>query len=269
MAPSTSPASPRLSEPPARFGLDALDGFYRLHASIYDWTRPLLLLRPPRGRARARAAPGRARARRRLRHRLEPAAPLRPRGAGRGDRALGADAAPGRARGSSALRPRRRRGARPAALRQPRRSTRAGADAVLFSYSLSMIPPYEEVLERARARPAARRPHRGRRLPRRLGPGRLRPAPEPRRSSARERFDALERVFPRHRLELRSPGSGATSCSRRRAPASAATAGACRAPRARRRGEQRSPADHDPEAARCARRTGSRPRSCRTARRSR
>ncbi len=43
MPPSTSPASPRPSDEAARFGLDALEGFYRLHASIYDWTRPFLL----------------------------------------------------------------------------------------------------------------------------------------------------------------------------------------------------------------------------------
>ena len=49
MPPSTSPASPRPSDETARFGLEALDGFYRLHASIYDWTRPFLLL----GRASA------------------------------------------------------------------------------------------------------------------------------------------------------------------------------------------------------------------------
>jgi hypothetical protein len=43
MPPSTSPASPRRPDQDGQFELDALDGFYRLHASIYDWTRPLLL----------------------------------------------------------------------------------------------------------------------------------------------------------------------------------------------------------------------------------
>ena len=149
MPPSTSPTSPRLSDPAARFGLDALEGFYRLHASIYDWTRPLLLfgrreavralaLRPGErvldvGCGTGWSLPRLFAARR----------------AGGGDRALGPDAAAGRG-AARAAGPRGRRGPRPPALRQPRRSTRVASTRVLFSYSLSMIPPFEEVLERAR-----------------------------------------------------------------------------------------------------------------------
>ncbi len=203
MPPSTSPASPRRSDETQRFGLDALDGFYRLHASIYDWTRPLLLfgrgaavhalaLRPgervldigcgtgyslPRLFARGARVVG-----------IEPSAPMRHQAAARLERrglsrAVDLDSRP---YGSHA-------------------DYEGGADAVLFSYSLSMIPPFEEVLARTRLdlRPGGRiavvdfldaRGPVGLALGRshvHLGPERLR---------------ALRRLFPRHHEAIRSAG---------------------------------------------------------------
>ena len=203
MPPSTSPASPRPSDESERFGLDALDGFYRLHASIYDWTRPLFLfgrreavralaLRPgdrvldvgcgtgwslPRLFARGARVVG-----------IEPSAPMRRQAAARLER-----------RGLSGvveldLRPYGSHG-----------EYEGCADAVLFSYSLSMIPPFEAVLERARLdlRPGGRiavvdfLDARGavgfglRRSRVCLGP---------------ERLVALRRLFPRHHEAIRSVG---------------------------------------------------------------
>jgi S-adenosylmethionine-diacylgycerolhomoserine-N-methlytransferase len=203
MPPSTSPASPRLAEETERFGLEALDAFYRLHASIYGWTRPLLLfgredavrtlaLRPgervldvgcgtgwslPHLLARGTRVVG-----------IEPSAPMRRRAASRLER-LGLSSVvdlDSRPYGSHA-------------------EYEGGADAVLFSYSLSMIPPFEEVLERARRdlRPGGRvsvvdfleaRGPVGLGLSRshvHLGCGRLR---------------ALRRLFPRYHEAIRSVG---------------------------------------------------------------
>jgi S-adenosylmethionine-diacylgycerolhomoserine-N-methlytransferase len=203
MPPSTSRASPRLSEGAGRFGLDALDGFYRLHASIYDWTRPVLLfgrsdavhelaLRPgervldvgcgtgwslPRLFARGAQVVG-----------IEPSLPMRRQAEARLERrhlsgVVDLDARP---YGSHA-------------------EYEGGAEAVLFSYSLSMIPPFEEVLERAR-------------LDLRSG-GRIAvvdflDAWGPigfglRRSHVhlgRDRLRALRRLFPRHHEAIRSVG---------------------------------------------------------------
>jgi S-adenosylmethionine-diacylgycerolhomoserine-N-methlytransferase len=203
MPPSTSPASRQLSDEKARFGLEALDGFYRLHASIYDWTRPLLLL----GRERAVRAlalrPGErvldvgcgtgwslprlfVRGTRVLG--IEPSAPMRRQAAARLERLGLSDvvALDARPYGSHA-------------------EHEGGADAVLFSYSLSMIPPFEEVLERARLD---------------LGPGgRISvvdfvDARGPvgfglRRSHVHlgeERLRALRRLFPKHHEAIRSVG---------------------------------------------------------------
>jgi len=198
MPPSTSPASLPSSDGAGRF---ALDDFYRPHASIYDWTRPFLLfgrrqavhalaLRPgervldvgcgtgwslPRLHAEGALVVG-----------IEPSAPMRRRAAARLER-LGLSRLVGldpRPYGSHA-------------------EYEGVADAVLFSYSLSMIPPFEEVLERARRdlRPGGRvavvdfldawgpvgfglrRSHVH------LGP---------------DRITALQRVFPRHREEVHS-----------------------------------------------------------------
>jgi S-adenosylmethionine-diacylgycerolhomoserine-N-methlytransferase len=145
MPPSTSPDSLRPPETAAPF---ALDGFYRLHAGIYDWTRPFLLfgrreavralrLRPgelvldvgcgtgwslPRLHARGARVVG-----------IEPCAPMRQKAALRLERH--------RLVGVVDLDP-RPYGSHP--------GYEGTADAVLFSYSLSMIPRFPEVVERAR-----------------------------------------------------------------------------------------------------------------------
>jgi S-adenosylmethionine-diacylgycerolhomoserine-N-methlytransferase len=199
---STSPAS-RPPEAAAPFEIDVLDGFYRLHAAIYDWTRPLLLF----GRREAVRALGLRRGELaldvgcgtgfsldRLYARggrvvgIEPSLPMRRRARARLERlglagVVDLDARP---YGSHA-------------------AYEAAADAVLFSYSLSMIPPYEQVLARARldlrggGRVAVvdfldawglvgwglRRSHV------RLGP---------------ERLAALERLFPQHEVIVQSAG---------------------------------------------------------------
>ncbi len=203
MPPSTSPASLSPPEDAGRFGLDALEGFYRLHAAVYDWTRPFILfgrdeavrslrLRPgeraldvgcgtgwslPRLHARGARVVG-----------IEPSAPMRARARARLDRLRLAgvvDLDP-RPYGSHA-------------------EHEGGVDGVLFSYSLSMIPPFEEVLDRAwkDLRPGGRiavvdfLDARG---PVGLGL---------RRSHVflgGERLRALRRVFPRHHEAIRSVG---------------------------------------------------------------
>jgi S-adenosylmethionine-diacylgycerolhomoserine-N-methlytransferase len=214
MPPSTSPASPPLPEEAARFGLEAIDAFYGLHAAIYDWTRPFLLsdrgeavralgLRPgervldvgcgtgwslPRLRARGAQVVG-----------IEPSSPMRRQARARLERH--------RLAGVVDLDP------RPYGSHGDYEGT---ADAVLFSYSLSMIPPFEEALERARLdlRPGGRivvvdfldawgpvglglrRSHVH------LGPDRLR---------------TLRRLFPRHHEAIRSVGLWGHSSSRARA----------------------------------------------------
>jgi S-adenosylmethionine-diacylgycerolhomoserine-N-methlytransferase len=203
MAPSTSRASPRPSEEIERFGLAALDGFYRLHGPIYDWTRPLLLF----GRREAVDALGLRRGERVLDvgcgtgfsldrlHAcgarvvgIEPSLPMRRRARARLERlglagVVDLDARP---YGSHA-------------------EYEAAADAVLFSYSLSMIPPYEQVLSRARLD---------------LGPGGRVAAVDfldawgpvgfgLRCSHVRlgpERLAALRALFPQHDVVVRSAG---------------------------------------------------------------
>jgi S-adenosylmethionine-diacylgycerolhomoserine-N-methlytransferase len=148
MAPSTSPASPPLSEPADRFGLAALEGFYHFHAAIYDWSRPLLL----RGRAQAVAALALAPGERVLDVGCGTGWSL-PRLARRGASVTGIEpCAAMRARASERL----ARLALAEAVRLDPRPYGSHAeyegrvDAILFSYSLSMIPPFTEVLERAR-----------------------------------------------------------------------------------------------------------------------
>src|SRR5262245_33055386 len=202
MAPSTSHAS----RPPAEadgFGLAALEGFYRLHAPVYDWTRPFLLLgrkaavralelRPgervldvgcgtgynlPRLFARGAHVVG-----------IEPSSPMRRVAARRLER--------------HALGGRVELDARPYGTHA---DYEGAAHALVFSYSLSMIPPFERVLERARLdlRPGGR-----------IAVVDFLDAWGPvgfglRRSHValgRERLSALERTFPHHRSRVRAAG---------------------------------------------------------------
>lgn len=144
MAPSTSPASP---PPVEAFGLDALSRFYRFHARLYDWTRPLLLF----GR---RAAV----------ERLAPRAgdtvldvgcgtgfslPLL---AASGARVVGIEPSPPMRRRAERLLVRCGLADRVTLDARPygtHSGYERGADRILFSYSLSMVPPYALVLEQA------------------------------------------------------------------------------------------------------------------------
>ena len=203
MPPSTSHASPRPSEAAGRFGLDALDGFYRLHAPVYDWTRPLLL----RGRREAvrqlAVRPGE----RVLDVGCGTGFNL-PRLSARGARLVGIEPSP--AMRQMAERRLERHGLDSVDL-DPRpygshAEYEASVDAILFSYSLSMIPPFEEVLERARLDLRGGGRHRGRRLPRRLGPGGFRPAPEPRAGGRRTAAVAPTQLpAPQRRAALGGP----------------------------------------------------------------
>jgi S-adenosylmethionine-diacylgycerolhomoserine-N-methlytransferase len=148
MLPSTSPASPRPPEAKDAYGLAALDAFYRVHASIYDWTRPFLLL------GRAEAVRGLC---------LRPGELVLDVGCGTGWslprlRATGArvvgiePSTPMRARAERRLARLGLAGDLSLDLRPygSHDGYRGQADAILFSYSLSMILPYDAVLERAR-----------------------------------------------------------------------------------------------------------------------
>jgi S-adenosylmethionine-diacylgycerolhomoserine-N-methlytransferase len=197
MAPSTSLA---LTPPEAdAFGLAALDRFYRFHARIYDWTRPPLLL-----------------GRRRLLDGLDVARGQRVIDVGCGtgwslERLAAAGARVEGVEPSLAMRRRAeerlaRRGLSAVLHPRPYGGRVAGppaeADRVLFAYSLTMIPPFEDALVRARVdlRPGGR-----------LGVVDFLDAePVTRRLLERchvhlgsERLDALRDLFPRHRLERR------------------------------------------------------------------
>jgi S-adenosylmethionine-diacylgycerolhomoserine-N-methlytransferase len=203
MAHSTSRGPYPSAEASAAFGLPALERFYGLHASIYDWTRPFFLY----GRRRLLDALT-----------VRPGQRVLDVGSGTGwslPRLLGAGAevvavecsAPMRER----LRARARRlgaGSRLRLVERPYGSPgaeRLGADRVLFSYSLSMIPPYAEALASAR---------RDLRAGGRIGVvdfldarGLLaRGLAASHVELGAARLDEARRLFPRHRLEVRSAG---------------------------------------------------------------
>lgn len=145
MAPSTSPTFLRPPEDPADYGVAALSRFYAWQAGIYDWTRPFFLF----GRREAVRRLGVERG-----HRVLDV------GCGTGFN-LGVLARPGadvvgvecsppmlrRAETRVAALPRVRLDPRPYGSHSDHEGR---ADRILFSYSLSMIPPYARVLRRAR-----------------------------------------------------------------------------------------------------------------------
>jgi S-adenosylmethionine-diacylgycerolhomoserine-N-methlytransferase len=199
MDPSTSLVSPS----PDPLGLAELEAFYRWHARIYDWTRLLLLF----GRKAAAAAIG-----------ARPGHLVLDVGCGTGVNLPRLAASGAAVVGIECTKAMRR-----LALARVGRSLLAGrvqidgrpygthsgyegkADGILFSYSLSMIPPFAAVLDRAKRdlRPGgrivvvdfleAKAPvaHGLEQSHVELGP---------------ERCLRLQRLFPEHRLEVVSVG---------------------------------------------------------------
>lgn len=199
---STSPASPP-PETADPFALAPLERFYRLHARVYDWTRPLLLY----GRGRAVSALALQRGERVLDVGCGTGWSL-PRLHARGAQVVGVESSAAMREQAKARLERyglvgivdldpRPYGSHDGYLGQ--------LDAVLFSYSLSMIPPYAAVLERARLdlRP-------GGRVAVVDFAGAWGPVAFGLRRShvylGTERLDRLVALFPQHRLERRSRG---------------------------------------------------------------
>jgi S-adenosylmethionine-diacylgycerolhomoserine-N-methlytransferase len=185
-----------------RYSLAALDRYYRLQARIYDCTRPLFLFGRRRLLAQLQVRSGElvvdvgcgtgwsfphlAAADARVVG-VEVAAAMRVRAHRRAESLWGTIGIDSRPYGTHA-------------------ELAGRADVVQFVYSLTMIPPFEEVIARARAdlRPGGR-----------IGVvdflGAV--APFPARALAAshvhlgpERLEALSRTFPSHHLDLRSAG---------------------------------------------------------------
>ena len=151
MAPSISraclPPSPDGERAGDPYALEVLSGFYRFHARIYDWTRPFLLF----GRRRVVDGLG-----------VEAGHLVVDVGCGTGwslphlarsgARVIGVECSPAmRARAETRIRRQRLRAVRLDP--QPygaHDGFHGNADRILFSYSLSMIPPFEDVLDIAR-----------------------------------------------------------------------------------------------------------------------
>ena len=202
MPPSTSPSCTPPAEA-AAWGLPALERFYRFHAAIYDWTRPLLLF----GRRRVVQALDLRPGERVLDVGCGTGWSL-PRLARTGGRVIGVEpSAPMRRRAAARL---LRLGLQDQIALDPRPygihpDYEAGVDAVLFSYSLSMVPPFGEVLARAR---------RDLRSGGRIGVVDFLDARGPVafglvRSHVhlgRARLDGLRQLFPQHALTVRSVG---------------------------------------------------------------
>lgn len=199
MDPSTSPAS----RSPDALGLAALDGFYRWHARIYDWTRPFLLF----GRGAAADALEAHSGHLVLDVGCGTGASL-PRLAKTGASVVGIECIESMRRRAQARVLGRGLGGRVHFDGRPY-GAHAGyegrVDRILFSYSLSMIPLFAAILERARRDLRA-----GGRIvvldfldalgPVAYGLERSHVHLGP----ARRRL--LEQIFPRHRLEVRSLG---------------------------------------------------------------
>jgi len=185
----------------AALGLPALEGFYRWHARVYDLTRPFLLfgrteavraLDPPPGGLVLDVGCGTG---------FNLAALARP-----GSRVVGIECVPAMNKRARAVVDRLGGRGQVALDKRPYGTHRAYAesvDRILFSYSLSMMPPFGEILDQARADlrpggriavvdfldawlPVARALERSHVF---LGPARLR---------------RLQELFPRHRLAVRS-----------------------------------------------------------------
>jgi S-adenosylmethionine-diacylgycerolhomoserine-N-methlytransferase len=151
MDPSTS-----LASPDERFALPVLARFYRWNAPIYDWTRPFILwgrravlggldVRPGHRALDVGCGTGWS-----LPHLLAAGAQV-----------TGIEPSPSMRRQAEAKLARHRLAGRASLCEAPFGGDdqhRASADRVLFSYSLSMIPPFEDALHAARAalRPGGR-----------------------------------------------------------------------------------------------------------------
>ena len=185
---------------PARLAPPALRRFYRWNAPIYDWTRPFILW----GRAELIAGLG-----------VRPGDHVLDVGCGTGWSLPRLAAAGARVTGIEPSPDMRQRAARRAQCLGPAVRVvfddtpfgvdgryRASADRVLFSYSLSMIPPFGEVLTAARE---------ALRVGSRIGvvdfldagPGVREWLEASHVSLGSERLETLRALFPRHRVHVR------------------------------------------------------------------